>query len=72
MWMGGVMPEESCIRLLVDVKPQLEADGWIVEVDPDYPLRLAVPDQDRFSLDVREPSVEEPGVDSGSIFPSAS
>ena len=57
------MPEESCIRLLVDVKPQLEADGWIVEVDPDYPMRLAVPDQDRFSLDVREPSVEEPGVD---------
>jgi len=63
MWLGGADPAASSVRLLLDVKPQLEADGWAVEVDPEFPLRLAVPDQERFSLDVREPSAEEPGVD---------
>lgn len=51
MWFGEAATQAHCIRFVLDAKPALEAEGWTVEIDADFPLRLASPDEDALSLD---------------------
>ncbi len=62
MWFGEAATQTHCIRFVLDAKPALEAEGWTIEIDPDFPLRLATPDEDAISLDFGA-SQDSTGID---------
>lgn len=62
MWFGEAGTDTHCVRFVLDAKPALEAEGWTVEIDPDFPLRLATPDDDSLSLDFGA-SQDSSGID---------
>jgi superfamily II DNA or RNA helicase len=62
MWFGAAATQAHCVRFVLDAKPALEAEGWTIEVDPDFPVRLAEPDEDALSLDFGA-SQDSTGID---------
>jgi hypothetical protein len=46
------------LRFMLHDIPRLRADGWLIEISDDFPLRLAVPSGD-ISIEIRE----QPGID---------
>ncbi|WP_025292399.1 DEAD/DEAH box helicase [Sphingomonas sanxanigenens] len=63
LWLGEDMAAESHVRLLLDARPMLEAAGWTVEVDADYPVALATQDGDGLDIELRNGEGTGSGID---------
>ncbi len=58
--------EEALITFAYREVPKLRAEGWRVDIDPDYPFQVAIPDADDWSMEVTESSgTDWFGVDLG-------
>jgi superfamily II DNA or RNA helicase len=64
-WLGESAVAQDYARFLLDGKPALEAEGWRVEIDPDFPVRLAEAQDELLSLAIADPVADDGPEGSG-------
>jgi superfamily II DNA or RNA helicase len=63
LWRAGALAPEDYVEFLLDVRPKLEAEGWQIAVDPEFPLRLLDGDDHPLDLQLDESPAEASGID---------
>lgn len=63
LWFGEEAPLERHVRFLIEDVPALQAEGWVVEIDDAFPVRLAIADGQGLDVAIGDPAEEGSGID---------